>query len=111
MKIQFRTVALVVFALAILGVGLAAQLEAPPHPIFEGLQVGDRIQVRFNGELGERISSPKPPGPEVAAGGFEIYNYPGTDTIVKLGPDYIVFKRTNRQYAVPINQIRVVMIR
>lgn len=111
MKVQLRAVALVLFALAILGVGLAAQLEDQPHPIFAGLKVGDRVDVRFNGVLGDRIGRAKPPEPEVAPGGFEIYNYNGIDTIVALGPDYFVFKRANKQYAVHISQIRVVMIR
>ena len=110
MKVQLRSVALVVFALAVLGVGLAAQLEEQPHPMFEGLKVGDRIDIRFNGVLGERVGSGAV-REKVAPGGFEIYNYNGIDTIVKLGPDYIVFERTNKQYAVHINQIRVVMIR
>lgn len=111
MKVQFRSVALALFALAVLGVGLAAQMEERPHPMFEGLKVGDRVQIRFNGRLGDRLRDPMPEEPEVELGGFEVYNYPGIDTIVKLGPDYIVFKRTNKQYAVHISQIRVVMIR
>jgi hypothetical protein len=110
MTTRVKQIGLMVFAVVAVGVGVAAQLEERPHPIFTGLKVGDRIDIRWNGITGDRVGSGAVNEP-VKLGGFEIYNYNGICKVIKLGPDYIIFEKTGKAYAVHINQIRLVTIR
>ena len=98
---KLRPFVLIVFALFILGVGLAAQMPDRPHPIFEGLKVGERYAISWGDAERDRIG----------VGYCEITNNPGNNRVVKIGSDYIVFESGAHTLAVPITQIRFVRLR
>ena len=98
---HLRPIGLIVFAVCVLGVGLAAQVQDRPHPIFEGLEVGERYEINW-GDVGRG---------EIGAGYCEITNNPGNNRVVALGTDHIVFESGGHTLAVPITQIRFVRLR
>jgi len=95
MKRCISSVGFVVAVSLVLVVTLGAQQETKPkaHPIFAGLEVDDRIEVK-------RLE-----------GGFQIRNSPGSQRIVTLGPDYLVYMDSGSTYSIYINQIREVVLR
>ena len=95
---RLRPLGLILFAVCVLAVSLAAQMEEKPHPIFNGLEVGQRYDIRWSGGPGR-------------TGYCEISDSPGTDQIVELGSDYFVYRETDRTFAVPLAQIKFVTIR
>jgi len=90
-----RNVAVVGFVGLVLCAAMGAQLENQPqaHPIFQGLEVGQRIEIDWE------------------EGGYLVRNWPGTKQIVALGPDYLAYKDSGYTYYVYINKIKAVVIR
>ena len=98
---RLRPIGLIAFAVCVLGVGLAAQMEERPHPIFEGLEVGERYDIRWCNAVGARPGN----------GYCEISNNPGVCQVVELGSDYMVYENRGHTFAVPITQIKFVTLR
>ena len=72
---------------------LGAQNANTAHPIFTDLEVGQKVNFRWD------------------QGGYVIANWGGIKLIEALGPDYIVISETGHTYYIYINQIKMVDIR
>lgn len=94
MNRKMTIVGMLAAAMLLVVIGVAAKFQGPDrHPIFDGLEVGERVGV-----IGGN-------------GGWEIRNYSGSMRLEDVGPDYIVYSERGRRFAIHINQIKVVEIR
>lgn len=94
MNRKMTSMGILAAAVLLVVIGVAAKFQGDaPHPIFDGLVVGERIGI--NG----------------GNGGFEIRNYSGTMRLEELGPDYLIYSERGKRYAIYITQIKIVEIR
>ena len=94
MKRNVTSVGLLTAAVLLVVIGVAAKFQGgAPHPIFDGLVVGERVGINGSG------------------GQWEIRNYSGNKRLEELGPDYLIYSERGKRYAIHINHISIVEIR